>query len=58
MLKMTNIRGMKDSPIILNKDDEALHECFDCKGCICEDVCKAYEEEYFGKKLPKKEGEK
>lgn len=53
---MTNIRGLKDSPIILNKDKE-LHGCFDCKDCICEEVCKKYEEEYFGKKLPKKEGD-
>ena len=49
---------MKDSPIILNKDGEALHECFDCKGCICQDVCKAYEEGNFKKKPQKKEGEK
>lgn len=54
---MSNIRGMKDNPLTLNKDDEALHDCFNCKGCICEDVCKKYEEENYNKKLPKKEGE-
>lgn len=48
MLKMTNIRGMMDSPKILDKDKE-LHDCLDCEGCICEEVCKKHEEEYFGK---------
>jgi hypothetical protein len=56
---MTNIRGREKSPkVILNKEDEALHECFDCKGCICEDVCKSYEKEILkGRKTIKEEGD-
>jgi hypothetical protein len=55
---MTNIRGPRYQKN-LNKTPEwdtnkELHDCLDCKGCICEEVCKKYEEEEFGLK----EGEK
>ena len=51
---MTNIRGPRYQKN-LNKTPEwdtnkELHDCFDCKGCICEEVCKKYEEEEFGLK--------
>lgn len=32
-------------------DIETLHECCDCEGCLCEDLCKKYEDEF------KKEGD-
>lgn len=34
-----------------------IHECFNCKGCICEEHCKKEEEKNFNKKPRKKEGE-
>lgn len=52
---MTNIRGLNFPRTYkaefggIEKDKE-LHDCFDCKGCICEEVCKKYEEEEFGQK--------
>jgi len=55
MPTITNIRGFnhqKESPDWdITKE---LHDCLDCEGCICEEVCKKYEEEEFGLK----EGEK
>lgn len=27
-------------------DIETLHECFDCEGCLCKDLCKKYEDEF------------
>lgn len=32
-----------------NESPKELHDCLDCKGCICEDFCKEQEEKYFGK---------
>ena len=26
-----------------------LNECCNCEGCLCEDLCNEYEDEYFGK---------
>jgi hypothetical protein len=37
--------------MLKNKEKE-LHDCFDCKGCICEEYC-AEEEKHFGKKVKK-----
>lgn len=52
---MTNIRGkMKVNPYkekLPFDDIETLHECFDCEGCLCKDLCKKYEDEF------KKEGD-
>lgn len=31
-------------------DIKTLNECCNCEGCLCEDLCKEYEDEYFGKK--------
>lgn len=39
----TNIRKAK---LRVNAE---LHDCLDCEGCICEEVCKEQEEKYFGK---------
>lgn len=33
----------------MNDDGKTLHDCLDCKGCICEKVCAEDEEKYFGK---------
>lgn len=30
-------------------DLKELHECCNCKDCLCEEICKEYEEEHFGK---------
>jgi len=38
--------------------EKELHDCFDCKGCLCEDICKKYEEEAFPKKRIKKDTKK
>ena len=56
---MTNIRGKRDNPTLLKNKEIELHECFDCKGCICEKTCAEDEEKYFGKqkKVKKKEGD-
>lgn len=35
-------------------NDKELHDCFDCEGCICEELCKKYEEDNFPKKRIKK----
>lgn len=45
-MKMTNIRGrgQKFPRKIRPSDSDGLHECFDCEGCICEDLCRKYEE--------------
>ncbi|MDR7856091.1 hypothetical protein [Tissierella sp.] len=32
-----------------------LKDCFDCEGCLCEDLCNKYEEDEFGKKVKKNE---
>lgn len=47
---MTSIRG--NSPL-MNDEGKELHDCFDCKGCICEKTCAENEEKYFGKKVKK-----
>jgi len=44
----TNIRGKTYPQKKMMSDD--LHECLDCKGCICEEFCKEEQEKYFGKK--------
>lgn len=49
---MTNIRGTNDNPTMLKNKEKELHDCFDCKGCICEEYC-AEEEKHFGKKVKK-----
>lgn len=58
---MTNIRGKAKVNPYPNKlpfdDIETLHECCDCEGCLCESLCKEYEEENFTKKITKKEGD-
>lgn len=41
---MTNIRG---------SEMKGLHDCFDCKGCMFEKICKEYEEEEFDRKKVK-----
>lgn len=45
----TNIRG-KNQNWMKGKTTDDLHECLDCEGCLCEEVCREYEEENFGKK--------
>lgn len=47
---MTNIQG---KPNLMNDEGKTLHDCFDCKGCICEKACLEDEEKYFGKKVKK-----
>ena len=42
-------RSYKAEFVGIEKEKE-LHDCFDCEGCICEEVCKEYEEEEFGLK--------
>lgn len=45
--------GTKESfvkKIPFDEEPKDLKECFNCKGCLCEDLCKEYEDEYFGKK--------
>lgn len=37
----------------MSDDGKTLHDCFDCKGCICEEYC-AEEEKHFGKNKVKK----
>ena len=56
---MTNIRGANDNPTLLRNKEKELHDCFDCKGCICEKTCAEQEEKYFGKqkKVKKKGGD-
>ena len=51
-LLMKNIRGTNDNPTMLKNKEKELHDCFDCKGCICEEYC-AEEEKHFGKKVKK-----
>lgn len=46
---MKNIRGTNDNPTLLKNKEKDLHDCFDCKGCICEKTCAEQEEKYFGK---------
>lgn len=48
-----NIRGTNDNPIILKNKEKELHDCLDCKGCICEEYCAEQEEKYFDKKVKK-----
>ena len=45
-MEMTNIRGRshKLPKKTWRSDSDGLHECFDCEGCICEDLCRKYEE--------------
>ena len=50
-----NIRGLNfpknyKAEFVGTEKEKELHDCFDCKGCICEDVCKEYEEKEFGLK--------
>jgi hypothetical protein len=52
-LEMINIRGI-NRPLKKHRELDDLHECFNCKGCICEEVCKESE----AKSFPVKEGEK
>lgn len=52
--KLPNKKILSDEVEILDKIpfDEApkdLHECCNCEGCLCEELCKKYEDEYFGK---------
>ena len=49
---MKHIRGTNDNPTMLKNKEKELHDCFDCKGCICEEYC-AEEEKHFGKKVKK-----
>ncbi len=53
---MVNIRGKmgisqfkEKIPFDDIEDIETLHECCNCEGCLCEDLCKEYEDEYFRK---------
>lgn len=39
-------------------DEKELHDCFDCEGCICEELCKKYEDEHFTKRRTKKDASK
>lgn len=53
----TNIRGKSPYPPIMKLDEtKELHDCFDCKGCLCEKICEKHEDENFNKKPQKKEG--
>lgn len=47
----TNIRGKRNPyPKKIPFDDvKELNECCNCEGCLCEDLCKEYEDEYLGK---------
>jgi len=57
---MKNIRGEINHPLPIRplNTEKELHDCLDCEGCICEETCKKYEDEYFNKKKSiKKEGE-
>lgn len=38
-------------------DVKELKDCFDCEGCLCESLCREYEDENFTKKNIKKEGD-
>lgn len=38
----------------MSDDGKTLHDCFDCKGCICEEYCAEEEEKHFGKNKVKK----
>lgn len=58
MLKiMTNIRGKNPNlnKIPFDELPKELKDCFDCEGCLCEDLCNKYEEDEFGKKVKKNE---
>lgn len=50
---MVNIRGKMGISQFKEKlpfdDIETLHECCDCEGCLCEDLCKKYEDEFVEK---------
>lgn len=53
---MTNIRGKNPYPMKLPFDDlETLNECCNCDGCLCEEVCKKYEDDNYRKKVMKNE---
>lgn len=39
-----------EKKIPFNEAPKELHDCLDCEGCLCEDLCNEYEDEYFGKK--------
>lgn len=55
-MEQINIRGRK---FPLKKGASGrLHECYDCEGCILEDICCEYEEVDFRQKIMKrKEGD-
>lgn len=36
--------------IPFSEEPKELNECCNCKGCLCEEICKKYEEQYFNKK--------
>jgi len=63
-LRQINIRGKTRSPQVRNPsydDEKELHDCFDCDDCLCEELCKKYEDKNFTKKsikkVTKKEGD-
>lgn len=35
--------------IPFDEPTKELNECCNCEGCLCEELCKEYEDEYFGK---------
>lgn len=47
---MTNIRGKKNHyplKVPFDESPKELNECCNCEGCLCEDLCKEYEDEHF-----------
>ncbi len=40
----------------MNDEGKTLHECFDCKGCICEKTCTENEGKVKKQKKVKKKG--
>lgn len=53
-----NIRGKKNRLPKKAKieDVKVIHDCLDCEGCLCEDFCKEYEEQYFSESGDSLEG--
>lgn len=53
---MTNIRHKSIYPEQMKiKSSKELHECCDCKGCICEDICEKRDKEITGEEKVKKD---
>lgn len=49
---MTNIRGKKNLyPLKVPFDEppKELKDCFDCEGCLCEELCKEEGDSFEGK---------